>query len=81
MKKGQITLISIVSIGAMLFSGFTGVYLLSDKKIEKVDDKVDNISERVAGIEATISTFNEAKETMEEFNRNSAQILQALKNK
>ena len=79
MKKGQITLVAIASIGAMLFSGFTGVYFLSDKKIEKLDDKVDIIDNRLVSIEATISTFEESKEVMEEFNRNSAQILEALK--
>jgi prefoldin subunit 5 len=54
---------------------------LSDAKIVKVDDKVDLIAERIAKVEATISTFSEAKETMEKFNHNSALILQALNNK
>ena len=79
MNKGSISFISMVSVSVIVFGGFVSTYFLSDTKIETVRASVEEIDNRVIVIEETLKTLDETKETMKEFNRNSAQTLEAIK--
>ena len=66
MKKGQISLTAIISIGLSILVPAIGGYFMQSRRI---DDKVSVVEEKLGGIKERTAKLEEAVQTIKEDNR------------